>query len=129
VQAPTGIAIEESLTGDEPRALPCQLLDHGTGYLAAAAALDGLRRQADHGGTHIRRVSLARTAWWLTSIPRRPARETAADATLSLWLVELDSATGPVTAVLPPGKFGSEPLQWPSPATGYGDDPPSWAPA
>jgi crotonobetainyl-CoA:carnitine CoA-transferase CaiB-like acyl-CoA transferase len=129
VQAPTGIAIEEKLAGDEPGVLPCQLLDHGTGYLAAAAALDGLRRQADHGGTHIRRVSLARTAWWLTSLPRRPADVAAAEAALTPWLVELDSATGPVTAVSPPGKFGSAPLRWPSPVTGYGDDPPSWTSA
>ncbi|HUD15631.1 MAG TPA: CoA transferase, partial [Acidimicrobiales bacterium] len=32
VQAPTGIAMGESLTAVEPGALPCQLLDHGTGY-------------------------------------------------------------------------------------------------
>ena len=71
MQAPTGIAMGESTdgsdTGSEPGALPCQLLDHGTGYLAAAAVFDGLRRQGELGGTHVRRLSLARTAWWLTS--------------------------------------------------------------
>jgi crotonobetainyl-CoA:carnitine CoA-transferase CaiB-like acyl-CoA transferase len=127
VQAPTGIAHQEKLAGEGPGVLPCQLLDHGTGYLAAAAALDGLRRQADHGGTHIRRVSLARTAWWLTSTPPTPAEGAAAEPALSPWLAELDSATGPITAVLPPGKFGTEALRWPSRASGYGDDPPSWA--
>ena len=69
VQAPTGIAAGEvDDDGGEPGALPCQLLDHGTGYLAAAAALDGLRRQAEGGGTHVRRLSLARTVWWLTDL-------------------------------------------------------------
>ena len=56
VQAPSGIAATESADGFEPGALPCQLLDHGTGYLAAAAALDGLRRQALEGGTHVAQV-------------------------------------------------------------------------
>jgi crotonobetainyl-CoA:carnitine CoA-transferase CaiB-like acyl-CoA transferase len=129
VQAPTGIAMEETRSGDEPGALPCQLLDHGTGYLAAAAVLDGLRRQADHGGTHIRKVSLARTAWWLTSTPRVPVEAAAAEVAPSSWLAELDSATGPVTAVLPPGQFGSNALRWLSPATGYGDGPLSWTSA
>jgi hypothetical protein len=46
VQGPTGIAMGESADGVKPGVLPCQLLDHGTGYLAAAAVLDGLRRQA-----------------------------------------------------------------------------------
>src|SRR5262249_6247466 len=66
VQAPTGVAHAESADGGPtPGALPCQLLDHGTGYLAAAAALDGLRRQSETGGTYVRRLSLARTAAWL----------------------------------------------------------------
>jgi crotonobetainyl-CoA:carnitine CoA-transferase CaiB-like acyl-CoA transferase len=130
VQAPTGIAMGESVSGDEPGALPCQLLDHGTGYLAAAAALDGLRRQAEQGGTHARRVSLARTAWWLTSSPaasgatKAPANDGDGDA--PAWLVELDGAGGPVTAVLPPGRLGRRPLAWPFALTGYGNDRPSW---
>lgn len=92
VQAPTGIAAGESVgeslddavggwvagamgePGDDgqPGALPCQLLDHGTGYLAAAAVLDGVRRRYRDGGTHIRRLSLARTAAWLTSATPHP---------------------------------------------------------
>ncbi len=40
VQAACGIAMLESPDGDRPGALPCQLLDHGTGYLAAAAAIE-----------------------------------------------------------------------------------------
>ena len=72
VQAATGLAAGESPDGIEPGALPCQLLDHGTGYLAAAATFDGLRRQHRHGGTVVRRVSLARTAWWIATTPARP---------------------------------------------------------
>lgn len=72
VQASTGIADAESLPGGEPGALPCQLLDHATGYLAAAAALDGLARQGAEGGTQVRRLSLARTAAWLMAKPPGP---------------------------------------------------------
>ena len=73
VQAATGIAAAEGGPHGEPGALPCQLLDHGTGYLAAAAALDGVRRQAEQGGTHLRTLSLARTAHWLLSVRADPA--------------------------------------------------------
>ena len=129
VQAPTGIAMGESASGGPPGALPCQLLDHGTGYLAAAAALDGVRRQGATGGTHVRRLSLARTALWLTSEGTRPpdgAVVTADEPGAAPWLVELDSARGPVTAVSPPGRLGDRALRWPSPLTGYGADPAAW---
>ncbi|MHB8463456.1 MAG: CoA transferase [Acidimicrobiales bacterium] len=128
VQAPTGIAHGESATGDEPGALPCQLLDHGTGYLAAAAALDGLRHQRATGATHVRRLSLARTAMWLTSAPTSTpmSGEPVASPGTPPWLVALDSRDGPVTAVAPPGALGERSLRWPSPLTGYGTDAPTW---
>jgi crotonobetainyl-CoA:carnitine CoA-transferase CaiB-like acyl-CoA transferase len=127
VQAPTGIASGESTDGEEPGALPCQLLDHGTGYLAAAAALDGVRRQQLEGGTHIRRLSLARTAAWLTSrsVPAA-AGDPAPPGDERAWLTTLDDAAGPVRAVAPPGELGGEPLQW-SVAGHYGRDQPQWA--
>ena len=128
VQAPTGIAMGESVTEHEPGALPCQLLDHGTGYLAAAAALDALRRQSSRGGTHVRRLSLARTAMWLTAHGIRPlgAGGAAAESEQSESLVELESANGPVVAVSPPGVLGERPLQWPYAPTGYATDPATW---
>ncbi len=126
VQAPSGIAMRESPTGSEPGALPCQLLDHGTGYLAAAAAIDGIRRQETGGGTHVRRVSLARTAWWLTSLPRAAESTDEGVTDASTWLVDLVSPKGPVRAVGPPGRLGGRALEWPSHATGYGDDQPAW---
>jgi crotonobetainyl-CoA:carnitine CoA-transferase CaiB-like acyl-CoA transferase len=129
VQAPTGISMGESSGGDEPAALPCQLLDHATGYLAAAAALDGLRRQELRGGTQVRRLSLARTALWLTSQGRKDdegAGEIAEESHDGGWLVELDSGHGPVSAVAPPGALGDDPLRWPFALTGYGNDEAAW---
>lgn len=141
VQAPTGIAMGESADGTRPGALPCQLLDHGTGYLAAAALLDGLSRQSAHGGTTIRRLSLARTALWLTQSrsavsrsavaenarPAVPTSNSGAKIPARPWLVELDSANGPITAVAPPGAIDGRRLQWRSSPTGYGNDPPAWS--
>jgi crotonobetainyl-CoA:carnitine CoA-transferase CaiB-like acyl-CoA transferase len=130
VQAPTGIALATSSDGDEPGVLPCQLLDHATGYLAAAAVLDTLRRQLADGGTHVRRLSLARTAMWLTDhagvTPDPPAStDDAGGADTARWLVELDAAEGPVRAIRPPGNVDGRPLTWPN-AAAYGSDQPTW---
>jgi crotonobetainyl-CoA:carnitine CoA-transferase CaiB-like acyl-CoA transferase len=129
VQAAVGIAARESPDGDRPAArpgaLPCQLLDHGTGYLCAAAALDGLRRQAEVGGTWVRELSLARTAHWLLGEPateRRPA----VPATDTSWLTEVPSADGPVTTVTPPGSLDGTPLRWTGLPLRYGTDPARW---
>jgi crotonobetainyl-CoA:carnitine CoA-transferase CaiB-like acyl-CoA transferase len=126
VQAAAGIAVGEA-TEAGPGALPCQLLDHGTGYLAAAAALDGLRRQTLEGGTHIRTVSLARTARWLVT---NGGGHQSSDGTLGSgnpeqWIVELP---GSCAAVAPPGAIDGHELRWPGAPAAYGQDPPLWAP-
>jgi hypothetical protein len=126
VQAATGIAEGESEDGSTPGALPCQLLDHGTGYLAAAAALDGVRRQSIDGGTHVRELSLARTAAWLTATGERSeVPNPSIGRGPSSWLVELDGGSR-VTTILPPGSLGGRPLRWPGPPTTYLGDHLSW---
>jgi crotonobetainyl-CoA:carnitine CoA-transferase CaiB-like acyl-CoA transferase len=128
VQAASGIAVAESADGDRPGAMPCQLLDHGTGYLCAAAALRGLTDQAVAGGTQVRELSLARTAHWLLGsaaaglAPASGGRD-GGDAD---WLTTLGSAEGTVTVVRPPGQLDGRELAWPSPLTRYGGDPPAW---
>lgn len=112
-------------------ALPCQLLDHGTGYLAAAAVLDGLVRQAREGGTHVRKLSLAATAAWLVSAGA--SVETGAGA-----LVESDSdppplvrlVTGPAEVrAVPPREPLTVALTWPGPPSRHLADPAEWSPA
>jgi hypothetical protein len=133
VQAASGIARAESPDGEHPGALPCQLLDHGTGYLCAAAALQALARQSARGGTQFRELSLARTAHWLLGQPREtPPREMAEtrppdDDNGRAWLTTVDSAAGPVTTVLPPGRLDGEPLTWPRPLSRYGADDAAWS--
>lgn len=130
VQAACGIAVAESADGERPGALPCQLLDHGTGYLCAAAALRALAAQAARGGTQFREFSLARTAHWLLS-QDRPAGPAAARAVADgddrAWLTTIDSDSGPVTAVLPPGQLDGQGLAWPSTLSRYGGDQAAWA--
>ena len=125
VQAPTGVARAESTDSTTPGALPCQLLDHGTGYLAAAAALDGLRRQRRTGGTYVRRLSLARTAAWLLESSPQPTPTAAKDAGIDPWRTAVDSPSGTISAIAPPGRIGDVPLTWPT-ATTYGTDDPTW---
>jgi len=141
VQAASGIAMAESGDGERPGALPCQLLDHGTGYLCAAAALRGLARQSVHGGTVFRELSLARTAHWLLGGAGADGRDpvsasgdltgtgpvsSAADES-DAWLTTLDSAAGPVTTVRPPGQLDGEMLSWPHLLRRYGGDRAAWA--
>jgi len=117
----------ESPDGERPGALPCQLLDHGTGYLCAAAALQGLTRQSARGGTQFRELSLARTAHWLLGQPREVAETPSpGDDDERTWLTTLDSAAGPVTTVLPPGRLDDEPLTWPRALSRYGADDAAW---
>jgi crotonobetainyl-CoA:carnitine CoA-transferase CaiB-like acyl-CoA transferase len=131
VQAASGIAVGESSDGVQPGTLPCQLLDHGTGYLIAAAAFEGLWSQAERGGTQFRYLSLARTAAWLlaTSPPVAPSPSTSDEtAEAARWTVPLDSASGRVRAIAPPARLGGVPLEWPEPASRYGIDEPVWLP-
>ncbi len=129
VQAACGIAMVESPGGARPGVLPCQLLDHGTGYLAAAAALEGVRRQSRAGGSHTLELSLAATALWLLTQPSATlpmTTVTAAQLPPNKWLTTLQSDRGPVTTITPPGVLDRRPLRWPEHMTTYGQDPPNW---
>ena len=127
VQAACGIAVTESPDGERPGALPCQLLDHGTGYLCAAAVLRALARQASGGGTLCRELSLARTGYWLLSQPRSETETAAAaDGDPDTWLTTVDSADGRVTVVRPLGRLDGQDLAWPPALTRYGSDAPAW---
>ncbi|MFE6283756.1 CoA transferase [Streptomyces sp. NPDC057877] len=125
VQAATGIATTEG-TPSRPGALPAQALDHGTGYLLAAAVLRALTEQSRVGGTRVVRLALARTAAWLTgggpgAVP--DAAPPAADP----WLGEADSALGRLRYALPPVVFGGGPDDWARPPGVWGADDARWA--
>jgi crotonobetainyl-CoA:carnitine CoA-transferase CaiB-like acyl-CoA transferase len=127
VQAASGIAAVEAGPDREPGALPCQLLDHGTGYLAAAAVLAALVEQREHGASHLARLSLARTARWLLG-----EGEADGAAGRPRWHEDgaaFAAAVGDdpsLTAVPPPGSLGGAPLAWRRPAARYGVADPAW---
>src|SRR5262249_41937304 len=50
---------------DQPKPLPCQALDHASGYLMAYGAIAALARRTREGGSFHVRVSLAQTGYWL----------------------------------------------------------------
>ncbi len=120
VQAACGIAVDEGKP-DAPGALPAQVLDHATGYLAAAGALLAVERQRRNGGSHHVRLSLAGTAAWLQSLPRATPEEVP-DVDPGPYLVE----KGRFTLVAPPGTVDGAPLAWPDPAPAYGAATPEW---
>jgi CoA-transferase family III len=125
VQCATGIAVQETTPAGIPAALPAQVLDHATGYLAAAAALLALAGTA-HGGPPLSaRLSLAQTAHWLQSLgtaPRGPDR----DVDPNPYLVDLPGFRGQVRVVGPPGQVGDQRPAWTS-TTALGTDAPAWS--
>ncbi|MEV3914293.1 CoA transferase [Streptomyces canus] len=124
VQAATGIAVLEG-SPDRPGALPAQALDHGTGYLLAAAVLRALTEQSYEGGSRFVRLALARTAQWLTD----GLDGTAAGDVVSEpydgpepWLAETDSALGRLRYALSPVSFEGGPRDWARPPVPWGTD-------
>lgn len=125
VQAASGIASIEATADGHPGVLPAQALDHGTGYLLAAAILRALTdRHLVGGGRHLR-LSLAGTASWLLhDIQLTPVEGDAYDP--QPWLVETTSPYGMLRHALPPVHYDGAPRTWNRPPTQWGTDLPIW---
>ncbi|MFC8708631.1 CoA transferase [Streptomyces sp. NPDC057197] len=131
VQVATGIAAVEGGDG-QPGALPAQALDHGTGYLLAAAVLRALTEQSHDGGGRFVRLALARTAAWLTEAAlgaaRGPERDQGAPYdSPAPWLDETDSRIGRLRHARSPLAFTDGPTIWPRPPGPWGTDAPHWS--
>ena len=127
VQMATGIAWDGP--DSVPSPLPAQVLDHGTGWLAALAAVEGLRRRHAVGGAWHAELSLARTARWLAGLGRSPAAAAAVsepgypdDLTSTM-----DSTFGALTYVRPPGSLDGYRPGWLTPPHRPGADPPEFS--
>ncbi|MGW1165296.1 CoA transferase [Streptomyces sp. NPDC002550] len=125
VQVATGIAATEG-SAEAPGALPAQALDHGTGYLLAAAVLRALTEQSYDGGGRLVRLALARTAHWLTDGIRPTAATGAPYDGPDAWLAETDSALGRLRHALPPVSFTGGPADWARPPVPWGSDGARW---
>jgi hypothetical protein len=118
VQLACGIAAHAGM--DQPRSLPAQALDHGTGWLAAYGVMTALLRRATEGGSWHVKLSLARTAEWLHDLGRLPD-EQVSEVDPAPWLTETDSDFGRLTHIrVPcasvelagPRKPGRDPATW-----------------
>ncbi|MFD8387891.1 CoA transferase [Streptomyces sp. NPDC059680] len=125
VQVATGIAATEG-SAEEPGALPAQALDHGTGYLLAAAVLRALTEQSYDGGGRLVRLALARTARWLTDGVRPTAATGAPYEGPDAWLAETDGPLGRLRHALPPVSFAGGPGDWARPPVPWGSDSARW---
>ncbi|MED7827157.1 CoA transferase [Streptomyces chiangmaiensis] len=129
VQVATGIAVTEG-SAERPGALPAQALDHGTGYLLAAAVLRSLTEQTQEGGSRVVRLALARTAAWLTDgTTRRTGHAPTSYEGPDPWTAETGSVLGRLRHALPPTRFAGGPTNWTRPPGRWGDDPARWVPA
>lgn len=128
VQARCGIAHLTRGPDGRPGVLPAQALDHGTGYLLAAAVLRALTERAATGtGRHVR-VSLAGTATWLLSRTPAPRSGPATDEA-GRWLVETDSAYGRLRHARSPLGVEGVGTDWDHPPGLWGADDARWATA
>jgi len=128
VQMATGItATGQRVFGtDRPKPLPCQALDHGTGYLAAFGVVDALLRRATEGGSWRVRVSLARTRHWLERLGRIDGTAIPEPEEPTDLLHDLATADGPATLVRPPGQLSITSPHWSTGPVPLGTHPPTW---
>jgi hypothetical protein len=130
VQMSCGIADRgrQALGTDQPSPLSAQALDHGTGYLLAAAACRGLVRAiVDRQATEVR-LSLARTARLLTDLGtdgdvRSPE---LAPAEVERWTETAPTTFGPVRRVRCPGRIEGTGASWTIPGGPLGVDDAAW---
>jgi hypothetical protein len=109
-----------------PTPLPVHALDHGAGYLMAAAAIRGLTQTGATRRGFEARVSLARTAELLI---RGPAGhiDTSLAAEEGDWASTMErSAFGTSQRLRPPLRVGEAAMHWDRPAAALGSSPPEW---
>ncbi len=132
IQSATGMAHEHGLaTGlDRPRHLPAQVVDHGTGHLAAFGVMIALARRHREGGGYLVRVSLAQTGRWVDGLGRvegRAAPEFTPEQVGDL-LGETDTPFGRLRHVLPAARLSETPAFWSFPSVPLGTHDPAWPP-
>jgi crotonobetainyl-CoA:carnitine CoA-transferase CaiB-like acyl-CoA transferase len=143
VQSASGIAWTESRAAaegdrsapggqsDRPRHLPCQALDHATGYLAAFGAMAALARRATEGGSWHVRVSLAQTGRWLQSFGQIDDGWRTPDVTfddVQDCLETVESPFGRIRAATPAERMSETQPFYARPPVPIGTDKARWEP-
>lgn len=131
VQTASGLnhAEAEAAGIEGPKELPCQALDHASGYLMALGAIAALTRRAREGSSWHVQVSLARTGRWLQSLGRikgghacaAPAAEDA-----EAYLETSESGFGRLEAIRHAAQLSISPARWELPAMPLGSHEGGW---
>jgi hypothetical protein len=127
-QTVTGMAYEHG-GGETPSIVPAALTDYTIGHLAALGVLCALARRAGQGGSWHVRVSLARTAMRIQSLPRISAGAvpTGVDsAALGPWWMEMETAWGRLARLGPVTRMSETPPRWDLPPAPLGTHAPRW---
>ncbi|TKC82927.1 CoA transferase [Trinickia terrae] len=131
VQSASGIAWNETQAAQaaSPRHLPCQALDHATGYLAAFGAMAALARRATEGGSWHVRVSLAQTGRWLQSLGQIEGGQRVPDVMFDDvrdCLETVESPFGKVLGTSPAERLSETPSCFGRPPVPIGTDEARW---
>ena len=131
VQTASGINYDEAMAAgvEGPKPLPCQALDHASGFLMAFGTIAGLMRRAEQGGSWHVKVGLAQTGRWLQSLGRlengldcaMPGLDDVADL-----VEEVDSGFGRLSVVRHAAVLSATPARWERPSMPLGSHPPVW---
>ena len=132
VQTATGInAAEAEAAGKsgEFKPLPCQAIDHASGFLPAFGALAAVLRRAGEGGSWHVRVSLASTGRWLRGLGRVEGGLAVADpgaADVADLMEPIQSPFGRVDAVRHAARLSRTPAYWAGPPVPLGTHAAAW---
>jgi crotonobetainyl-CoA:carnitine CoA-transferase CaiB-like acyl-CoA transferase len=131
VQNANGLNVAEAeAAGEEkPRPLPCQELDHATGYLMAFGAMTALKRRATEGGSWHVRCSLAQTGHWFRHLGRIENGLACPDPKLEEVrdrLEEGPSGFGRLTSVRHSAVMSETPVRWARPSMPPGSHEAKW---
>ena len=109
-----------------PRALPMQILDHGSGHLIALGVAAALLRQQQQGGSWHVQVSLARTGRWLRGLGRIDHGFAAATPDFAALVETVRSGFGELVALRHAAQFSRTPAAWTRPSMPPGSHPLAW---
>ncbi len=131
VQTASGINHAEAQAAgvEGPKELPCQALDHASGYLMALGAIAALIRRAEEGGSWHVRVSLARSGRWLQSLGRIAGGHDCPEPQeryLESLMETQDSGFGRLSTIRHAAQMSETPPAFVRPSVPLGSHPPTW---
>ncbi len=132
VQTASGFNHAEALAAGvaPPKVLPCQALDHASGFLLAFGTMAALLRRAEEGGSWLVKVSLAGTGWWLRNLGRLEngfAADAPGFADVQPWCERTQTGFGELTALRDAAVLSATPSHWALGSVPLGTHAAAWA--